>query len=98
MSFLNIDFEGLKKIRIDDIDIANKTITYWDFGESQSHAVELDPDSPYYKQLASTIQGDTLLTFLTKRFQRVGPTTAVKFCEFAKFKPDKRIGSMTNEE
>ncbi len=98
MSFLNIDFEGLKKIRIDDIDIANKTITYWDFGESQSHAVELDPESPYYKQLASTIQGDTLLTFLTKRFQRVGPTTAVKFCEFAKFKPDKRIGSMTNEE
>ncbi|HET7336496.1 MAG TPA: DNA topoisomerase VI subunit B [Candidatus Nitrosotalea sp.] len=98
MSFLNIDFEGLKKIRIDDIDIANKTITYWDFGESQSHAVELDPESPYYKQLASTVQGDTLLTFLTKRFQRVGPTTAEKFCEFAKFKPDKRIGSMTNEE
>jgi DNA topoisomerase-6 subunit B len=98
MSFLNIDFEGLKKIRIDDIDIANKTITYWDFGESQSHAIELDPESPYYKQLASTVQGDTLLTFLTKRFQRVGPTTAEKFCEFAKFKPDKRIGSMTNEE
>lgn len=98
MSFLNIDFEGLKKIRIDDIDIANKVITYWDFGESQSHAVELDPESPYYKQIASTVQGDTLLTFLTKRFQRVGPGTAEKFCEFAKFKPDKRIGSMTNEE
>ncbi len=98
MSFLNIDFEGLKKIRIDDIDIANKTITYWDFGESQSHAIELDRESPYYKQLASTVQGDTLLTFLTKRFQRVGPTTAEKFCDFAKFKPDKRIGSMTNEE
>ncbi len=98
MSFLNIDFEELKKIRIDDIDIANKTITYWDFGESQSHAIELDRDSLYYKQLASTVQGDTLLTFLTKRFQRVGPTTAEKFCDFAKFKPDKRIGSMTNEE
>ena len=98
MSFLNIDLEGLKKIRIDDIDIANKTITYWDFGESQTLVVELDPESPYYKQLASTVQGDTLLTFLTKRFQRVGPTTAEKFCEFAKFKPDKRIGSMTNEE
>ncbi len=98
MSFLNIDFEGLKKIRIDDIDIANKTITYWDFGESQSHAIELDSESPYYKQIASTVQGDTLLSFLTKRFQRVGPGTAEKFCEFAKFKPDKRIGSMTNEE
>jgi DNA topoisomerase VI subunit B len=98
MSFLNIDFEGLKKIRIDDIDIANKTITYWDFGESQSHTVGLDTENPYYKQLTSTVQGDTLLTFLTKRFQRVGSTTAEKFCEFAKFKPDKRIGSMTNEE
>ena len=98
MSFLNIDFEGLQKIRIDDIDIANKTIVYWDFGESQSHTVDLDPESPYYKQLASTVQGDTLLSFLTKRFQRIGPTTAEKFCEFAKFKPDKRIGSMTNEE
>jgi DNA topoisomerase VI subunit B len=98
MSFLNIDFEGLQKIRIDDIDIANKTIVYWDFGESQSHSVDLDPESPYFKQLASTVQGDTLVTFLTKRFQRIGPTTAEKFCEFAKFKPDKRIGSMTNEE
>ncbi|NHI03251.1 DNA topoisomerase VI subunit B [Candidatus Nitrosotalea sp. TS] len=98
MSFLNVDFDGLQKIRIDDIDVANKKITYWDFGTSQSHAIELDPESPYYKQLASTIQGDTLLTFLTKRFQRVGPTTAEKFCEFAKFKPERRIGSMTNEE
>jgi DNA topoisomerase VI subunit B len=98
MSFLNVDFDGLQKIRIDDIDVANKKITYWDFGQAQSHVVELDPESPYYKQLANTVQGDTLLTFLTKRFQRVGPTTAEKFCEFAKLKPEKRIGSMTNEE
>jgi DNA topoisomerase-6 subunit B len=98
MSFLGVDFDGLQKIRIDDIDVANKRITYWDFGQSQSHAVELDPESPYYKQLANTVQGDTLLTFLTKRFQRVGPTTAEKFCEFAKLKSEKRIGSMTNEE
>ncbi|VVC05708.1 Type 2 DNA topoisomerase 6 subunit B [uncultured archaeon] len=98
MAFLNVDFDGLQKIRIDDIDVANKKITYWDFGQSQSHVVELDPESPYYRQLTSTVQGDTLLTFLTKRFQRVGPTTAEKFCEFAKLKPEKRIGSMTNEE
>jgi len=71
MSFLNIDFEMLRKIRIDDVDIANKKVVYWDFGESQSHAVELDPESTYYKQLANTVQGETLLTFLTKRFQRV---------------------------
>src|SRR5438552_557564 len=98
MSFMNIDFEGLRKIRIDDVDVANKKIAYWDFGESQSHIVEIDPESTYYKQLANTVQGETLLTFLTKRFQRVGPTTAEKFCEFAKFKSEKRIGSMTNEE
>ena len=98
MSFMNIDFERLRKIRIDDVDVANKKIAYWDFGESQSHIVELDPESTYYKQLANTVQGETLLTFLTKRFQRVGPTTAEKFCEFAKFKSEKRIGSMTNEE
>jgi len=98
MSFLNVDFDGLQKIRIDDIDVANKKITYWDFGQSQSHVAEVDPESPYYKQLANTVQGDTLLTFLTKRFQRVGPTTAEKFAEFAKLKSEKRIGSMTNEE
>jgi len=98
MSFLNLDFDGLSKIRIDDLDIANKKLTYWNFGESQSHLIELDPESPYYKQLANTVQGDTLHSFLTKRFQRVGPTTADKFSEFAKFKAEKRIGSMTNEE
>ncbi len=98
MSFLNLDFDKLGKIRIDDLDIANKKLTYWSFGESKSSIAELDPDSPYYKQLANTVQGDTLHSFLTKRFQRVGPTTADKFCEFAKFKSEKRIGSMTNEE
>ncbi len=98
MSFLDLDFDGLSKIRIDDLDVANKKLTYWNFGESQSHVIELDPESPYFKQLANTMQGDTLHSFLTKRFQRVGPTTADKFAEFAKFKPEKRIGSMTNEE
>ena len=98
LSFLDMDFDGLSKIRIDDLDVTNKKLTYWNFGESQSHVVDLDPESPYYKQLANTVQGDTLHAFLTKRFQRIGPSTAEKFCEFAKFKPEKRIGSMTNEE
>ncbi|MBI3841857.1 MAG: DNA topoisomerase VI subunit B, partial [Thaumarchaeota archaeon] len=98
MSFLNLDFDELAKIRIDDLDIANKKLTYWNFSDSQSHAIELDRQSPFYKQLANTVAGDTLHSFLTKRFQRVGPTTADKFSEFAGFKPEKRIGSMTNEE
>ena len=58
----------------------------------------MDSDSPYYKQLTNTVQGEPLTTFLTKRFQRVGPTTAIKFAEFAGFKPEKRMGTMTNQE
>lgn len=98
MSFLKMDFDQLSKIRIEDIDVANHSLTYWDFGESQSKTIDIDPKSQYYKQLTNTIQGDTLLSFLTKRFQRVGQTTAIKFSEFAGFKPEKRIGTMTNEE
>ncbi len=98
MSFLKMDFEKLNKIRIEDVDIANKKLTYWDFGDSQSKSVDMDSESPYYRQLANTTQGETLTAFLTKRFQRVGPTTAVKFAEFAGFKPEKRLGTMTNQE
>ena len=53
----------------------------------------MDPESFYYKQLANTVQGETITSFLTKRFQRVGPTTALKFAEFAKFKPEHRVGT-----
>ncbi|QUC64931.1 DNA topoisomerase VI subunit B [Nitrosopumilus sp. K4] len=98
MSFLKMDFEKLQKIRIEDLDVPNKKLHYWDFGDSQSKEVEIDPESPYYKQLTNTVQGEPLTTFLTKRFQRVGPTTAVKFAEFAGFKPEKRMGTMTNQE
>jgi len=98
MSFLELDFDKLNKVRIEDIDIANKKLSYWDFGDSQSKSIVMDPESPYYRQLTNTVQGETLSSFLTKRFQRVGPTTAVKFSEFAGFKPEKRMGSMTNQE
>ena len=98
MSFLKIDFEKLNKIRIEDIDVPNKKLSYWDFGDSQSKSVDMDPESQYYNQLTHTVQGEPLTTFLTKRFQRIGPTTAIKFAEFAKFKPEKRVGTMTNQE
>ena len=98
MSFLEADFEKLQKIRIEDVDIGNNKITYWDYGESQTIAVDMDPDSPYYKQLANTVQGESLTHFLTKRFQRVGPTAANEFCKFAKFKPETRIGNMNNQD
>jgi len=98
MSFLKMDFEKLSKIRIEDIDVPNKKLFYWDFGDSQSKSVDMDSESQYYNQLTHAVQGEPLTTFLTKRFQRIGPTTAVKFAEFAKFKPEKRVGTMTNQE
>ncbi len=98
MSFLKMDFDKLAKIRIDDLDVANNNVTFWNFGESQSISVDLDPKNPYYKQLTNTVQGESLSSFLTKRFQRVGQKTAIKFAEFTGFRPEKRMGSMTNEE
>jgi len=98
MSFLKMDFEKLNKIRIEDIDVPNKKLFYWDFGDSQSKSVDMDSESQYYNLLTHTVQGEPLTTFLTKRFQRIGPTTAVKFAKFAKFKPEKRMGTMTNQE
>ena len=98
MSFLKMDFEKLNKIKIEDIDMPNRKLFYWDFGDSQSKSVDMDPESMYYKQLTNTVQGEPLTTFLTKRFQRIGPTTAVKFAAFAKLKPEKRMGTLTNQE
>ncbi len=98
MSFAGVDLDRLAKIRIDDLDVAGNRMSYWDFGESRSVTVDLDESSPYYRQLTSTMQGETLSSFLTKRFQRVGPTAAAKFAEFAGFRPEKRMGSMDNEE
>ncbi len=98
ISFLKMDLDKLNKIKIEDLDIPNKKLIYWDFGDSQSKSVDMDPESQYYKQLTNTVQGEPLTTFLTKRFQRVGPTTAVKFAEFAKLKPERRMGTLNNQE
>jgi len=98
MSFLKMDFEKLNKIKIEDLDIPNKKLFYWDFGDSQSKTIDMDPESQYYKQLTNTVQGEPLTTFLTKRFQRIGPTTAVKFAAFVKFKPERRMGTLSNQE
>ena len=98
MSFLEADFDTISRIRIEDIDTANNVISYWDFATSDTKTASLDSKSPYYRQLANTVQGEPLATFLIKRFQRVGSGTANKFAEFAGFKPEKRMGSMTNQE
>lgn len=98
MSFLKMDFEKIMKIRIEDVDLMHKHLTYWDFGESKSITIDMPKSSLYYKQLANTVSGETLATFLTKRFQRIGQATAIKFAEFSGLKAEKRIGAFSNEE
>jgi len=98
MSFLQADFEKLQRIRIEDVDLRNNKLVYWDYSTSQTIAVNMETENPYYKQLANTVQGESLTHFLTKRFQRVGPTAATEFCKFAKFKPETRVGNMSDQE
>ncbi|ABK77416.1 DNA topoisomerase VI, subunit B [Cenarchaeum symbiosum A] len=73
-------------------------LTYWDAEKSEQVTIELDLDDARHKQLAGAAMGETLTTFLTKRFQRVGPGTAAKFAGFAGLKPERRLGSMANQE
>ncbi|MDE0267378.1 MAG: DNA topoisomerase VI subunit B [Thaumarchaeota archaeon] len=98
MSFMKMGFDAISRVRIEDIDVANGLISYWDFATSDTKSVPMSSDSPYYRQLANTVQGEQLAAFLTKRFQRVGASTAAKFSEFAGFKPEKRVGTLTNQE
>lgn len=96
--FLDMEPDKLERLHIDDINIARNELTYLDQVTSKSTAVLLDPESIYYKQLARIVQGETLVTLLTKRFQRIGTKTAEKFSTYAGFKPDTRLGSMSNTD
>ncbi len=98
MLCLKLNFDQTLRIKVDDIDIINNTLTYWDYDQSKSITIKLDKSNFYYKYLAKEAKGDTLAMFLTKQFQRVGRHTAEKFSEFAQFKPEKRIMLMTNQE
>ncbi|CAI9832119.1 MAG: DNA topoisomerase VI subunit B [Nitrosopumilus sp.] len=97
-SFIGTDLAGLSRVRIEDVDIPNSKIHYWDYGASESRTADLDPESPHYAEIAGLVRGEPLASFLTKGFQRVGPSTASKFAEFAKIPPVKRVGTLTNEE
>lgn len=98
ISFLDIEPDKLDRLRIDDINVARNELTYWDHITSKSTTIILDPESTYYKQLARIVQGETLATFLIKRFQRVGTKTAEKFSTYAGFKPETRLGGMSNTD
>lgn len=98
ISVLEVEPDKLDRMRIDDINITRNELTYWDHGASKSGSVRLDPEGPYYRQLARMVQGETLAALLTKRFQRVGPKTAEKFAAYAGFRPETRLGSMSNAD
>lgn len=98
VSVLGVEPERLDRIRIDDINVARGELTYWDYSASRSTSVRLDPEGEHYSQLAHMVQGETLAAMLTKRFQRVGRKTAEKFASFAGFRPEARLGNMSNED
>ena len=43
MSFLEADFEKLQRIRIEDVDLRNNQLVYWDYSTSQTLVAEMDP-------------------------------------------------------
>ncbi|WOV92561.1 MAG: DNA topoisomerase VI subunit B [Candidatus Nitrosoabyssus spongiisocia] len=96
LSFLDIKLDDLDGIRIEDIDVSAKQLHYWDGAKSVN--MLLDTTSKYYSDLVKMSQGETLTVFLTKRFQRIGKITAQNLSEFAGFKPEKRVGTLTNQD
>lgn len=98
VSFLDVEPDRLERLRIDDINIARNELAYTDQVTSKSTVVALDPESTYYRQLERMVQGDTLNTLLTKRFQRIGAKTAEKFATYAGFTPETRLGNMSNTD
>ena len=85
----------LQDIHMQDID--GDSLTYYDGAAGAAKTVRLDSTPPhaYLKGLAA---GEQLRSFLTGRFQRVGPRTAERFAEFAGLKPNRGIGTLDNQE
>ena len=79
-----MDFEKLNKIRIEDIDMPNKKLFYWDFGDSQSKSIDMNPESQYYKQLTNTVQGEPLTTFLDKKISTYWSNYGNKICRICR--------------
>ena len=90
--------KDMADIRIDEIDMASEQIHYYDLRQGKAHSAEIPDMDPFRSHLRSIYAGEMLQTFLTGRFQRVGARTAERFSEFAGFKPEKRMGTMTNQD
>lgn len=96
---LDVNLDDLEKVRVDKVDIPNAKISYITLLDENYHTIKLKKIYPFFKHLSSLVEGDTVATFMTKNFQRVGATTAKKFLENeAKIDPNKKVGTLSNEE
>jgi len=95
---LDINLDDLEKVRVDNVDVPNSKISYITLLDENYHTVKLKKINPFFKHLVSVVEGDTVLDFMTRNFQRVGPGIAKKFLDFAKIDSKKKIGTLTNEE
>lgn len=98
VSILECSLTDLAHIRIEEIDILGKKVHYYDLKAAKAKTARMDESKPYYSHLARLVSGETLQSFLTKRFQRVGRQTADRFAKFAGFLPEQRMGALTNQD
>ena len=98
VSILECSLMDLAHIRIEEIDVLGKKVHYYDLKSAKAETAQMDESKPYYSHLAGLVSGETLQSFLTKRFQRVGRQTADRFAKFAGFLPEQRMGALTNQD
>lgn len=88
----------LQDITIEDIDLDADMIHYYDNNLSQSRTAPLQGDGIFYSHIKNLVAGEQLHSFLTDRFQRIGPKTAQNFIKFAGFKSEQHIGLLDNRD
>ncbi|MFQ5940204.1 MAG: DNA topoisomerase VI subunit B [Nitrososphaerales archaeon] len=95
---LDINLDDLEKIRVDSVDVPSSKISYITLLDENYHTIKLKKINPFFKLLSSLVEGDTVLDFMTRNFQRVGPGIARKFLDFAKIDSRKKAGTLPNDE
>ena len=80
MSFLKMDFEKLNKIQIEDIDMPNKKLFYWDFGDSQSKSVDMDPESHVLQTINKYCSRGTTYYIFNKKIPTYRSYNCSKIC------------------
>ena len=88
----NLDYDHLQHLVLFELDYQNNKLF------TSAGDITLDKTAKYYPIIEKQMKGMTLKMFLTKRFQRIGPGTAKKFCDFAGFSSDKHLGEFDNSD